>query len=445
MSDSWDLLVLGAGSGGVRAARRAAALGVKTAICESSHLGGTCVNLGCVPKKLFVYGSQFSKDLVDAKGYGWQVSDIRFSWTDLVSNKNKEIERLNGIYHELLNSAGVCLLRGKGKLISPTEVEIAGTVHVAKHILLATGSSPFLPDIPGIEHAVSSDDMFHLPSLPSEAIVVGGGYIGVEFACILHGLGVKVTVVHRRERLLPLFDEEISNALCEEMQNQGIKLILGQNLQQIEKLDSGQLQASLSSKQQLSTGLLLFAVGRKPNVAGLGLDKVGVQLSSEGGVIVNEEFCSSVCSISALGDLIERVPLTPVAIAEAEAFVSTRYGGKPVKMDYSNIPSAVFSQPAIASVGLTESQARSRLGKVKVFTTRFNAMKQTLTSRKEPVLFKLIVNPADDKVVGCHLLSPDAAELIQILGVALKSGATKKDFDATIAVHPTAAEELVSL
>ena len=445
MTKSWDLLVLGAGSGGVRAARRAAEKGVRTAICESAALGGTCVNLGCVPKKLFVYGSQVADEILDAKGYGWQISNAQFHWPTLVSNKNKEIKRLNGIYERLLKDAGVCLLRGQGRLFSPQGVEVDGHRHNVEHILIATGSYPFLPNIPGVEYAVSSDAMFHLPSLPEQAVVVGGGYIGVEFACILQGLGVQVTLVHRRERLLPLFDEEICEVLCKSMKARGIRFLFGRQVQQIEKLSEGQLRVQLDNQQQISCGLVLFAVGRVANTQGLGLAEVGVQLSAKGGIQVNEQFCSSVPSISALGDVIERVQLTPVAIAEAEAFVSGRYEGKFVQIDYAGIPSAVFSQPALASVGMTESKARAQLKDVKVFTTRFSPMKQALGPRKDPVFFKMVVNPIDDKVLGCHILGPEAAEMIQLLGVAIKSGATKADFDATIGVHPTAAEEWVSL
>ena len=440
----YDLVVIGAGSGGVRAARMSAQYGARVAVIEERFLGGTCVNVGCVPKKLFVYGAHMAEDFEDAAGFGWTVPAPTFAWNTLIRNKNAEIERLNGIYGNLLNQAGVTLLEGRGVLTDPHTVEVNGKAHTAAHILVATGSRPFKPDVPGIEHAVVSDAMFYLEKLPERIIVGGGGYIAIEFAGILNGFGSQVTQLYRGPLFLRGFDDDVRALLAEEVRKKGVDLRFNTNLKRLEKTGDTLL-ATLSDDSTLETDLVLCAMGRVPNTAGLGLQEVGVTLSDNGGVEVNDAFASSVPHIHALGDVIDRIQLTPVAIAEAMVLSANLFGAGGQTMDYENIPSAVFSQPPLGTVGLTESQAVARYGEVQVFTSQFRPMKHTLTGRDEQTFMKLIVDPATDRVVGCHMVGPDAGEITQGLGIALKAGATKANFDATIGIHPTAAEEFVTM
>lgn len=440
----YDLLVIGAGSGGVRAARMSAQYGARVAIIEERFLGGTCVNVGCVPKKLFVYGAHMAEEFEDAAGFGWNVPPVTFDWPRLIANKNAEIERLNGIYGNLLKTAGVTLIEGRGVLTDPHTVEVNGKACTSEHILVATGSRPFKPNIPGIEHAVVSDAMFYLDKLPDRIIVGGGGYIAVEFAGILNGFGSQVTQLYRGDLFLRGFDDDVRTLLAEEISRKGIDLRFNTNLKRIDK-NGETLTATLSDDSTLETDLILCAMGRVPNTKGLGLEVAGVALDENGAVLVNEQFQTNLPNIHALGDVIDRIQLTPVAITEAMVFSANLFGAGGQVMDYENIPSAVFSQPPVGSVGLTESQAAERYGELRVYISTFRPMKHTLTGREERTLMKLIVDAATDRVVGCHMVGPDAGEITQGLGIALKAGATKADFDATIGIHPTAAEEFVTM
>ncbi len=440
-----DLFVIGAGSGGVRAARMAGAAGAKVAIAEDRNLGGTCVNVGCIPKKLFVYASHYAEDFEDSANYGWTVGDERFTWPTLVTNKTNEITRLNGIYERLLATAGVELIDGRATVAGPQAVTVGGRTITAERILVATGSWPHVPDIPGRELAITSNEAFYLDQLPKRVVVVGGGYIAVEFAGILNGLGVETTQLYRGPHFLRGFDEDVRQCLAVEMRKKGIDLRFNSNIAGIVKVGD-ELCADLESGLEIRTDLVLYATGRVPNTAGLGLAEAGVELAANGAVKIDDRFQSTVPSIFALGDVIDRVALTPVAIAEATVVVDNLYMGQDRGMDYSNIPTAVFSQPPIGTVGLTEFEARRDcpVG-IDVYTSEFKALKHTLTGRDERSLMKLIVNRANDRVVGLHMVGPEAGEIVQGFAVALKAGATKADFDATVGVHPTAAEEFVTM
>jgi glutathione reductase (NADPH) len=441
----YDLMVIGAGSGGVRAARMSAEYGARVAIVEERYLGGTCVNVGCVPKKLLVYGSHVREELEDAAGFGWSVPPARFDWPTLIANKNAEIARLNGIYEGLLTRAGVRILDGRGVLADAHTVEVAGTAYSAERILVATGSWPFLPDVPGIEHAVTSNEAFFLERLPARVAIGGGGYIAVEFAGIFNGLGSQVTQLYRGPLFLRGFDDDARAFLADEMRKKGIDLRFQTNFARLDKLPGGAIRATLSDGSALETDLVLCAMGRVPNTRGLGLEAAGVRLTESGAVVVDGLFQSSVPSIYALGDVIDRMQLTPVAIAEAMVLARHLYRGGAEPLDYDNIPSAVFSQPPLGTVGLTEAQARARHGAVQVYVSEFRPMKHTLSGRDERTLMKLIVHPETDRVLGCHMVGPDAGEITQGLAIALKCGATKAQFDATVGIHPTAAEEFVTL
>lgn len=441
----FDLFVIGAGSGGVRAARMSARYGARVAIAEERYLGGTCVNVGCVPKKLFVYGSEFSSAFRDAGGFGWTVANPRFDWPTLRDNKTREIGRLNGIYEKLLADAGVEVLTGRAKITGPQGVEIGGREYRSRYILVATGGWPWIPDIPGKELAISSNEVFYLEQFPRRVLLVGGGYIAVEFAGIFNGLGSETHLSYRGPLFLRGFDDDVRRHLGDEMARRGVDLHFDSEVTSIEKLSNGSLRVQMSDGV-LEVDAVLYATGRKPNVTGLGLENTGVKLDEDGAIVVDDRFRTGEPSIYALGDVIDRVPLTPVAIHEAMTLAANLFDGGDGVMDYANIPSAVFSQPTIGTVGLTEEEARQRYGDdLAVFSTTFKAMKQTLAGGDDRVLMKLLVNRSTDRVLGCHMVGEGAGEIIQGLAVAMKAGATKADFDATVGIHPTAAEEFVTM
>jgi glutathione reductase (NADPH) len=402
------------------------------------------VNVGCIPKKLFVYASHFADDFGDAAGFGWTVGERSLDWPRLLANKNREIERLNGVYARLLDGAGVTRFAGRATLVDANTVEVAGRRHRAANILVATGGWPSLPDVPGIEHAVTSNEMFHLPALPSRAVVVGGGYIAVEFAGILHGLGVAVTQLYRGPLFLRGFDDDVRRTLADEMRKRGVDLRFQARVARIERAGD-ERRVVLEDGSVVVADAVLYATGRRPLTAGLGLERVGVETRPDGAIVVDAWSRTSVPSIWAIGDVTDRIQLTPVAIHEAMALVRTLFGGVPTKPDHEDVASAVFSQPPVATVGLTEAQARERHGEVVVYRSTFRPLKHTLTGRDEQTMMKLVVDRASDRVVGVHMVGADAAEIIQGLAVAVKMRATKADFDATIGIHPTAAEEFVTM
>ncbi len=454
MDYDYDLFVIGAGSGGVRASRMAAGYGARVAVAEERYLGGTCVNVGCVPKKLLVCASAFADHYREASGFGWTAGQPAFDWGQLIGNKNREIERLNGIYRGLLDSAGVELFEGRARLCDPHTVEIddaggAGASRVtADQILIAVGSWPEMPPISGIEHAISSNEAFYLERLPEQVAVVGGGYIGVEFAGIFAGLGSRVTLIYRGPLFLRGFDEEIRSRLAEEMRARGIDLRFDCQVDSIEKLSGNggdRLRLNLDNGDQVSCGEVLYATGRRPLVADLGLENCGVALGEQGEILVDEFSRSNVPNIWAIGDVTDRLNLTPVAIHEAMCLARTLFAGKPTPVDHEAVATAVFSQPPLAAVGLTEEAARARHDEVDVYRSRFRPLKLTLTDNQERTLVKLIVERASGRVLGAHMLGADAPEIIQGLAVAVKMGATKDDFDAAMAIHPTSAEEFVTL
>ncbi|CAM4110204.1 glutathione-disulfide reductase [Bordetella muralis] len=446
MAFDFDLYVIGAGSGGVRAARFAAGFGARVAIAESRYLGGTCVNVGCVPKKLLVYGAHFHEDFEQASGFGWTVGEPGFDWATLIANKNREIERLNGIYRNLLVNSGVTLHEGHARLVDPHTVEINGQRHTAEHILVATGGWPQIPDIPGKEHAITSNEAFFLPELPRRVVVVGGGYIAVEFASIFNGLGAQTTQLYRRDLFLRGFDGSVREHLRDELIKKGLDLRFNADIARIDKRDDGTLSVTLKSGEIIETDCVFYATGRRPMLDNLGLENTGVTLNEDGFIAVDDEYRTSEPSILALGDVIGRVPLTPVALAEGMAVARRLF--KPDeyrKVDYDLIPTAVFSLPNIGTVGLTTEAALEAGHRIKRFESRFRPMKLTLTGIQEKTLMKLVVDADTDRVLGCHMVGPDAGEIVQGLAVALKAGATKQVFDETIGIHPTAAEEFVTL
>jgi glutathione reductase (NADPH) len=440
----YDLFVIGAGSGGVRAARMSAGFGARVAVAEDRYLGGTCVNVGCVPKKLFVYASHFSEDFKDAAGFGWSAGTPTFDWPTLRDNKNTEISRLNGIYESLLESAGVTIIEGRAVLLDAHTVAVGERKFSAERILVATGGWPSKPDIPGIEHAVTSNEAFFLEELPKHALIVGGGYIAVEFAGIFHGLGVKTTQIYRGPLFLRGFDHDVRTFLADEMRKRGIDLQFDTNITAIKKTGDTFL-ATMTDGTELETNLVMYATGRHPMSADLGLGKVGIALDNKGAIVVNEDYQTSTPSIYAIGDVTDRVNLTPVALAEGMAMARNIYGGKSYRVDYENIPTAVFSQPNIGTVGLTEEQARAKYPDIAIYKSSFTPMKHTLTGSDEKTLMKMIVDKPSDRVLGVHMVGPDAGETTQGLGIALRAGATKAIFDTTIGIHPTAAEELVTM
>ncbi|MGZ8236795.1 MAG: glutathione-disulfide reductase [Methylobacter sp.] len=440
----YDLFVIGAGSGGVRAARMASGHGVRVAIAEQRYLGGTCVNVGCVPKKLLVYASQFQEQFDAAAGFGWMVGQSTFNWSSLIANKNQEIERLHAVYNNMLQKSGISIINGRASLLDAHTVAVDGTEYSAERILIATGGWPSVPDIPGKQHTVTSNEMFFLDQLPKRIIIVGGGYIAVEFACILHGLGVNTTICHRGDKLLRGFDEDIRDFLAHEMTGKGIKLLLNTDIEAIESAGDC-FAARLIDGGKVSTDLVMYATGRTPNSTGFGVEALGIELDDEGAIKVNDDYQTNVPSIYALGDVTNRLNLTPVAIAEGMALVNKLYVNQPRPVDYDNIPTAVFSQPPIGTVGLTEAQAREKYPDIDIYQTRFTPMKNTLSGMDERTLMKMIVVRSTDRVVGMHMVGPDAPEIIQGMAVAIRAGATKAVFDSTIGIHPTAAEEFVNL
>ena len=442
----FDLFVIGGGSGGVRAARMAAATGAKVAIVEEYRYGGTCVIRGCVPKKLMVYASHFHEDFEDAAGFGWHVEGARHDWSRLIANKDREIDRLEGIYQTLLDNAGVTVMTGRGRLVDPHTVEIVGEHerHTAESFLIATGGAPSFPPGHGWEHAISSNEVFHLKALPERVIVYGGGFIAVEFAGVFNALGAEVTQIYRGPQILRGFDDDVRDTLAGELIKKGIDLRVETTIDRIHKTTSGPV-AKLSDGSTLGADLILAATGRRPNTANLGLNAAEVELAESGAIKVDEFSRSSQPNIYAVGDVTDRINLTPVAIQEAMAFVDTVYRGQPRAMNHENVPSAVFSQPPVATVGLTERQARERHGAVEIYRSTFRPMKHTLSGRDEKTMMKLIVERDSRKVLGIHMVGLDAPEIIQGLAVAIKAGATKEDFDATVGIHPTAAEEFVTM
>jgi glutathione reductase (NADPH) len=440
----FDLFVIGAGSGGVRASRMSARYGARVAVAEASHLGGTCVNLGCVPKKLMVYASSFSAAAADAAGFGWTVPTPSFDWPTLIANKDREIERLNGAYRRSLEGAGVRIIEGRARLLDRHTVKVGGDSFTAERILIATGSRPFIPPIPGAELGITSDQVFHLESRPEKIIIMGGGYIAIEFAGIFNGLGSEVMLNYRGPLFLRGFDDDIRLTLAEEMRKRGIDLRFDSSVDRIEYAGSGYV-VTLSSGEKVESDQLLCAIGRVPNTAGLGLEEVGVELTDRGAVGVDEHLESSVPGMYAVGDCIDRIALTPVALAEGTAIAETLFNDNPTIVDYTNIPSAVFSQPAVGTVGLTEAEARDAGLDVKIFRTTFRPMVHTLSGRDERTMMKLVVDRKTDRVLGVHMVGPEAGEIIQGMAVALKAGATKATFDATVGIHPTAAEEFVTM
>ena len=442
----YDLFVIGAGSGGVRAARIAARYGAKVAVAEEYRVGGTCVIRGCVPKKLFVYASKFAEEFEDAVGFGWTTDKVSFDWATLVENKDKEIDRLNKAYIRNLENSGAELILERATVEEPNTVRLAGGRKVtARYILVATGATPFVPrHLPGHELAITSNEAFHLERLPSRIVIVGGGYIAVEFAGIFSGLGVETVLVYRGEQILRGFDDDVRNHLAGEMKKKGIEIRTQADVAAIERSGTG-VRVTLNDGTGFGAGQIMFATGRIPNVMDLGLDKVGVDLTPHYAVKVDDYSQSSVPSIYAVGDVTNRANLTPVAIREGHAFADTVFGGKPVKVDHGLIPTAVFSQPEIGTVGLTEAQAREQFRAIDIYKSSFRPMKHTLSGRDERMLMKLVVDGETDRVLGCHICGLDAGEMAQLLGISLRLGAKKSDFDATMAVHPTAAEELVTM
>lgn len=442
----FDLLVVGAGSGGVRASRMAASFGAKVAVAEELYLGGTCVNVGCVPKKLFTYAAHFAEDFSDAQGYGWDLSESTFSWQRLVENKNTEITRLNGIYHNLLTAAGVTLMHGRARLLDSHRVAIGEKTYSAERILIATGGWPFIPDFPGREHVISSNEVFYLEQLPRRCVVVGGGYIAIEFASIFKGLGCETTLLYRGEQFLRGFDQGVRDHMVVTMQNKGLNLEFNADVTRIDKQSDGTLEVQLKNGDTLQADLVLYATGRRPKLDGLGLENTKVELTEKGFISVDDEYQTTDPAIFAIGDVTDTVQLTPVALAEGMALARRLYRPEEYRpVDYNDLATAVFCIPNIATVGMTEEQARAKGYKLDIFESRFRPMRNTLAGNQEQSFMKLLVDQESDRVLGVHMIGPDAGEIIQGLAVALKAGATKAVFDATLGIHPTAAEEFVTM
>lgn len=440
----YDLFTIGAGSGGVRASRFAANFGARAAVAEERYLGGTCVNVGCIPKKLFAYASHYSEDFEDAAAYGWSVGERKFDWSTLVSNKTKEIERLNGIYDRLLKAAGVEVFEERATIVDPHTISVGGKTVTTEHILVATGGWPVVPDIPGKDLAITSNEAFYLDALPEKVVIVGGGYIAVEFAGIFSGVGADVTLIYRGPTFLRGFDDDVRHFLADEMRKKGIDLRFNQNIACIEQGEKG-LNAILESGREIAADTVMYCTGRAPLSQGLGLEEAGVEMRENGAIRVDDHFQTSVPSIYAIGDVIDRMQLTPVALEEGMAVANTLFNDTPTTVDYSNIATAVFSQPNIGCVGLTELQAREKYGHLRIFASDFTPLKHTMTGRSERTFMKLIVHCDNDRVLGCHMVGPDAGEIVQGIAIALKCGATKAQFDATIGIHPTLAEEFVTM
>ena len=440
----FDLFVIGAGSGGVRAARVSAAYGARVAIAEEHKVGGTCVIRGCVPKKLLVYGAHFAEDLDDAAMFGWDVPTKRFNWQVLRDNVLAEVDRLEGAYTDTLTNHDVTIFHERAELTGPNSLRLAsGNEITAEKILIATGAAPVMPPIEGIEHAISSNEVFHLEELPRRIVIAGGGYIANEFAGIFHQFGSHVTLVNRTDVMLRHYDQQIVDRLMQISLRKGIDFKFHATIEKIEKRDDGSLHVSMSGCDDIETDQLLFATGRKPNTKGLGLESAGVETGDKGQIKVDADNRTSVPSIFAVGDVTDRIQLTPVAIREGQAFADTFFGNTPTQVDYNCVPSAVFSHPPLAGVGMTEGQAREKLGQVKTYTSDFRAMKNVLAGRNERSLYKLVVDGSTDRIVGIHMIGPDAPEILQAAAIAVRGRLKKSDFDATVALHPTMAEELV--
>ena len=440
----FDLFVIGGGSGGVACARRAASHGARVGLVEESRMGGTCVHRGCIPKKFLVYASHFRHDFEDAAGYGWSVGESSFDWSAIVAAKSTELDRLEGIYRRLLKESGVTSFGGRGTLLDANTVAIGADRYSADTVLIATGGWPSLPDLPGIDLAITSNEAFDLPQLPKRIVIVGGGYIASEFACIFNGLGAKIVQLYRSDMILRGFDMDVREICCDEMQKTGVDVRLNTNAVRLEKTAGG-IALTTSHGDILEVDQVMFATGRAPNTSGIGLDTVGVAFNHNGAVTVNSGSRSNVENIYAVGDCTDRVNLTPVAIHEGRCLAETLYNNNPQIPDHRDIPTAVFTQPEIGTVGMSEEDARTHCAAVDVYKTRFRPLKHTLTGRDETVFMKLVVDHADDRVVGCHMIGTGAGEMSQLLGVAIKAGATKAQFDETVAVHPTSAEEFVTM
>jgi glutathione reductase (NADPH) len=441
-----DLFVIGGGSGGVRAARMAAQHGARVMLAEEYRVGGTCVIRGCVPKKLLVYASRFRAEFEDAAGYGWDVAHARFDWPTLIANKDKEIARLEAAYTTALEKAGVAIVKQRAVLADAHTVELADGKRIrAAYILIATGGAPTYGDpIPGIEHAISSNEAFHLERLPSHVLIQGGGYIALEFAGIFAGLGSRVTLVYRGDKLLRGFDDDVRQHVRTDMEKRGIRVLTGCKVAAIERTAS-HFVAGLTGGTQVRADCAMFATGRSPNIAKIGLKEAGVKIADNGGIAVDEYSRTSAASIYAIGDVTNRINLTPVAIREGAAFADTVFGGRSTAVDLTNVPTAVFSEPEVGAVGLTEAEARARLSQTDIYRAMFRPLKATLSGRDTTVLIKLVVDGQTDRVVGCHIVGEAAAEMVQVAAIAVKMKATKADFDATMALHPTTAEELVTI
>ena len=440
----FDLFVIGAGSGGVRASRVAANHGARVGICEDSRVGGTCVIRGCIPKKFMVYASHFAEHFEDAADYGWHLGPRSFSWPKFKAAKDKEIDRLNQIYHRLLDGAGVSLIDGRGTLVDAHTIDVDGRQVTADKILIATGGWPFMPKIGGIEHAITSNEFFELEEQPRRVIVVGGGFIAVEFAGILNGLGSEVTQIYRGEQILRGFDRDVRATLAQEMRKKGVDIRVESNIQHIEKTGAG-LIATCEDGAILEADCILYATGRAPKTAGLNLEALGIEMKKNGAIVVDKYSQTNVDNIYAVGDVTDRINLTPVALNEGLCFADTVFGGRERVMDHENVASAVFSQPSVGTVGLTDQEAREKVGAVDIYKSTFRPLIHTLSGRDEKTMMKIVVDAASDKVLGVHMVGPEAAEIVQGLAVAVKMGATKADFDATVGIHPTAAEEFVTM
>ena len=444
MAFDFDLFVIGAGSGGVRYSRIAAAAGARVGICEDDRVGGTCVIRGCVPKKLLVYGAHFGEEFEDAAGYGWSLGERSFDWAKLIANKDREIDRLNGVYKKLLSDAGVKLLVGRGRLVDAHTIDVGGQRVTADKIVIATGGRAVKPGIEGAGHGITSNEAFHLPSLPRRIVVVGGGYIAVEFAGIFNGLGAETTMVVRRDLILRGFDHDVRETLQREMARKGIIFRTNTEIVGIARVGD-HYRCTTAAGEAVETDLVMFATGRSPNTHDLGLERLGVTLNKAGAIAVDEWSQTTVPGLYAIGDVTDRINLTPVAIMEGHLLANSLFANRPAKPDHTNVPSAVFSQPPVGTVGLTEEEARRVHGEIDVYATSFRPMKYTLSGRQQQTFMKLVVDASSQRVVGAHMVGDDAAEIVQGLAVAIKAGATKQQFDATVGIHPTAAEEFVTM
>ena len=440
----YDLFVIGAGSGGVRAARMAAGMGARVAIAEDRYMGGTCVNVGCVPKKLYVYASEFGKSFRDSAGFGWKIGETNFNWSILRDNKKEEILRLNNIYERLLEAPGAEVIHGRARVLSPQHVEVNGSRFSTEHILIATGTWPYVPELPGSELMLTSNEIFDLEQFPQRLLIMGGGYIATEFASVFNGLGSDVTQLYRGELFMRGFDDDIRSFLADEIRKSGVELRFGSQIRAVHSAGNA-FRVELDGGGELDADAILCATGRRPNVADLNLESTKVKFSEEGFIQVNEHFQTDEPSIFALGDLIGGPQLTPVALAQGMAFAKTQFGEQPASVDYEYIPSAVFSQPSIGTVGFTEREARERFDQVTIYRSEFKPMKHTLSGREERSIMKLVVEDTNNRVVGVHMVGPDAGEIVQGMAIALRCGATKDDFDRTVGIHPTSAEEFVTM